>query len=569
MLSPRGWWFLALVFGLLLVAVALGVSTLAVVLMTLLAWFLGAWLHFIWVTRHVPKSIEITREIRTPSGPTSVLWARQAATVRLEIRWSGRFALPFVIAIDKFPALAAWPEGESWTSGSLSRRQPLVIEYPLQCPAAGRLRFDGVKFIVTDLQGFFHQTVFVREQKTVRVLPPLVEGPSGVPSRKRHNLLPLVGMHRLFRAGGGSELLDLRDYVPSDPPKLIAWKASARRDRLITKELESEVPVRCTMLLDASSSTRVGPVGRNALARLVEIAAGVLYANAENRDLTGLVIFDEHGVGKRIRPARGRRVFFETLHTLADVADEPPTIEQRDVGQLVPTALGLIQDIYPGWLDRAVNATPLYSLRFWRRNNRWRKKVAAVLANVYGLGPGGVSMLYHEDEACHRYLLRWLNDHRVAVPMFLYDDQGRYLFHAAEKIGVVARALTQSIARAKDNELFVLLVDLLDTEADRGPLVRAVKAARARHHEVHVVFPWPPGVPLPEGREKPPPVLLAPNLQELLNRVTTARFHAAYEDLRREFSRLGVATLAAAEEHSISRILERMHHLRPGARRSR
>ena len=42
---------------------------------------------------------------------------------------------------------------------------------------------------------------------------------------------------------------------------MIAWKASARRDRLMTKELESEVPVRCTLFVDASSSVRVGPVG--------------------------------------------------------------------------------------------------------------------------------------------------------------------------------------------------------------------------------------------------------------------------------------------------------------------
>jgi len=569
MLAPRGWWFLAIVFGMLLVAVTFGVGTLAVALIPLLAWFFAAWVHFLWVTRHAPAGFELVREIRTPGGPTQVLWAHQPATVRLEVRWTRGTTLPFVIAIDKIPALANWPDGESWQRGSLARNLPLIIEYPILCPAAGRLRFDGVKLIVTDLQGFFHCTAFVRQATTVRVLPPLVAGPGGVPLRKRHNLLPLVGMHRLFRAGGGSELLSLRDYVASDPPKLIAWKASARRDRLITKELESEVPVRCTLFLDASSSTRVGPVGRNALGRLVEIAAGVLYANAENRDLTGLVVLDEHGIGRRIRPARGRRAFFEMLHLLADIADEPPTIDQRDVSRLLPIALGLIQDVYPGWLDRAVNSTPWYSPRFWRKANRWRKRIAAVLANIYGLGPGGVSMLYHEDEACHRYLIRWLNEHRIAAPMLLYDEHGHYLFRAEGKIASLAQALTESVTRAKDNEMFVVLADLFDTEADRGPLLRAAKAARARHHDVHLICPWPPGVPLPDGRDRPASVLLAPNLQELLSRVGTARLIAAYDDLRREFGRIGVPVLAAAEEQSIPHILERMHHLRPSARRSR
>jgi uncharacterized protein (DUF58 family) len=569
MLAPRGWWFLAIVFGGLFVAVAFGIGTLVVILMTLLTWFLATWVHFLWLTRLVPPKIEISRETRTPGGPVTVLWARQPATVRIEIRWTTGGTLPFVLAIDKAPALAKWSDGESWARGPLSRTMSLVIEYPIDCPAAGRLRFDGVKLIVTDLQGFFHRTVFLRQRTVVRVLPPLVEGPGGLPSRKRHNTLPLVGTHRLFRAGGGSELLDLRDYVPSDPPKLIAWKASARRDRLITKELESEVPVRCTLFLDASSSTRVGPVGRNALARLVEIAAGALYANSESRDLTGLVVFDEHGVGRCLRPARGRRAFFQTLHVLADVADEPPTVDQREVTHLLPLAMGLAQDVYPGWLGRDVNYTPWYSPRFWRRDNRWRKKIAAILANVYGLGTGGISLLYHEDEVCQRYLLRWFNDHRVAVPILLYDERGRYLFRAGGKIAFLARALTDSIARAKDNELFVLLADLFDADADRGPLLRAVKTARARRHQVQVICPWPPGVPIPDGREKPPPIFLAPNLQELLSRVWTSRLQQAFTDLRRDFGRIGVPTIAAPSQDSVAQIMERMQRLRPGARRVR
>ena len=67
---------------------------------------------------------------------------------------------------------------------------------------------------------------------------------------------PPPGVHRLKRPGGGSELLDLRDYMPGDPPKMIAWKPSARKDKLFTKEFESEVPVRCTLFVDASESTR-------------------------------------------------------------------------------------------------------------------------------------------------------------------------------------------------------------------------------------------------------------------------------------------------------------------------
>src|SRR5206468_7778196 len=118
-----------------------------------------------------------------------------------------------------------------------------------------------------------------------RVLPRVLVPRGGGAMTKRHNQLPPPGLHRLRHAGSGSELLDLRDYQPGDPPRTIAWKVSAKRDRLVTREYESEVPVRCTLFLDASSSVRVpsppdltdgpprsGPASYRPLDQLVEIA---------------------------------------------------------------------------------------------------------------------------------------------------------------------------------------------------------------------------------------------------------------------------------------------------------
>src|SRR6185437_3301016 len=89
------------------------------------------------------------------------------------------------------------------------------------------------------------------------VMPAAVSSRGSGPIVKYHNQLPPPGIHRLHQPGSGSELLDLRDYMPGDPPRTIAWKVSARRDRLVTKEFESEVPVRATLFVDTSSSVRI------------------------------------------------------------------------------------------------------------------------------------------------------------------------------------------------------------------------------------------------------------------------------------------------------------------------
>src|SRR5262245_63106006 len=117
---------------------------------------------------------------------------------------------------------------------------------------------------------------------------------------------------------------------------MIAWKASARRDRLMTKEYESEVPVRCTLFVDVSGSVRLGPPGRTPLARLVEIAAAVLQANAAARDLTGLCLFDDDKVHAWVRPKRGPRQVAALMDQLADAAALPPQAPLGPLDRYLP-----------------------------------------------------------------------------------------------------------------------------------------------------------------------------------------------------------------------------------------
>src|SRR5207253_2974807 len=193
----------------------------------------------------------------------------------------------------------------------------LETTYTVRPLHPGRVRFEGVRVQVADLHGLFYHVGFVRAEESFRVLPALEDAEGRTAASKRHNLLPPPGINRLPRPGSGSELLDLRDYLPGDPPKTIAWKVSARRDRLITKEYESEVPVRCTLFVDTSNAVRLGPPGKNALARLIDIAAAVAQANAGVRDLTGLCLFDEERASST-RPGRTPRHLAATLNLLTD-----------------------------------------------------------------------------------------------------------------------------------------------------------------------------------------------------------------------------------------------------------
>jgi uncharacterized protein (DUF58 family) len=612
MLTSRGCWFFLVVSGVLAAATIVGATPLMVVSLTCLLWFLVQWCLFQVRTRLCIPRLTVQRVLRTERGQAETVWAGQTVEVVVEVRSEGAIGLPMIVLMDRLPALARLTHRSLRAEGTLAPGQPLLLTYMLSGRAPGVLRFEGIQARLADLQGFFTCAAFLREPRSYRVLPGMIAA-ARTTRLKKYNVLPLVGTHRHVRPGTGSELLDLRDYLPGDPPKMIAWKVSARRDRLITREFESEVPIRCTLFLDVSSSVRVGPAGQTPLTRLVEIAAGIAHANASQRDLTGLCFFDDTGVSTRIAPARGSRHLLKMIDALTRAAGLPPYVPHARLRELLPLAFGLIQDVYPDWLERDVNAFPFW-LPFWspqpyatipqpplpagpwwqrpwiwlrrrlrhsvltrhhrrewrfsrvyQREYRWRKQVAAVLSVRYALGPGGLARLLEDDPLFVEYIQRFLAEHQTAFPYPLYDEEGRYLFAAPAKAGVLAQALLQGVAHGKDNELFVLCVDLLESSDDLAALAGAVRAARGRHHQVVVICPWPAEL-APPGR---PPAPAAPgdvaallDLQRLLQRMNAARMQQAYARLRHAFGRLGVPVICAADKDPVAWILHRMRRLR-------
>jgi uncharacterized protein (DUF58 family) len=219
------------------------------------------------------------------------------------------------------------------------------------------VRFEGTRLQLVDIHGFFYFDTFLRRPVTYPVLPRLVDAEAKQRATKRFNLLPPPGVHRHRRPGSGSELLDLRDYRPGDPPKRIAWKVSARKGKLITREFESEVPIRCTLFLDASDAVRLGPPGDNALAGLVGIAATVAQAAAGNRDLVGLAVCDEQAADS-VLPARTPSHTIDLLHRLAKAANLAPATEAAEVGPLLERAYALATDVYPDLLRSGLNRFP-------------------------------------------------------------------------------------------------------------------------------------------------------------------------------------------------------------------
>ena len=319
--------------------------------------------------------LKVTRELVQGGRPTPVLWADAPFTVRLTV--TSPDDLTGVTLDDLRPT--DLPAGDDFSTPlTLAAGVPAIIEYELTPSGPGVLRFEGIAARSGGEQGLFAARVVHRAAGEWYVLPRPGRVGSSVRTVKRQNALPPPGAHRLRRAGSGDELLDLRDYRPGDEPKMIAWKASARRDALITREIETDVPVRMVLLVDASESARAGVPGRTPAALLAALALGVARDALNARDPVGVAVVDDAGF-RATAPSRGRRHEHDLARLLTgasarlNVADLTPDLALRH-------ATNLARRVYPDLLEPARNSTP-FGL-FWRPIADSRKfwLVLAILA---------------------------------------------------------------------------------------------------------------------------------------------------------------------------------------------
>ncbi len=138
-------------------------------------------------------------------------------------------------------------------------------------------------------EGLYEVPLLFANPLGVEVLPPplaaFIASPRGGRSRRTAELGRPVNM-----AGEGDELRELRDHVAGDPFKRIAWKASARRGRLLVREMERDERDVVWLLIDASVELWAGQPGASPLDRVVEEAGAIATRHLRRGDRVGLVV---------------------------------------------------------------------------------------------------------------------------------------------------------------------------------------------------------------------------------------------------------------------------------------
>ena len=244
------------------------------------------------------------------------------------------------------------PRGLRLASGNnvgfaiLGREGGLEMRYKLTSDAPGSYVVGPIALLATDSFGLNSKASVLGDTFQLDVLP-RAEQRRSIPFRpKKTENWP--GQVVSSRAGSGQDFYAVRQYLPTDPARVVNWKAWARLDRMYSNQFMSELGADAVIVVDKSSASDFGVPPESALTYVERCAAaissGLLFAG--NR--VGVVIIGDRVY--KVNPGTGRRQVERIL--LALVRARKGAAE----------SLGLLPEYLSLWFPRAPSIVVVSSL---------------------------------------------------------------------------------------------------------------------------------------------------------------------------------------------------------------
>ncbi len=209
-------------------------------------------------------------------------------------------------------------------SGTILPRASAELRYGVRPTCRGRFEFGDIFLRWHAPLGLLIRQRRIRARHAVKVYPNVASLARYELAAQRHRRTE-VGLMPVRLRGRGSMFESLRDYVPGDDLADVAWKASARHGRLITRNYETERSQNVLVVLDCG---RLMVPQVDELSRLdCAINASLLlsYVAMKQGDYIGLVAFSDR-IEAYVPPVKGRAAMCrmnEALYRLEARLREP------------------------------------------------------------------------------------------------------------------------------------------------------------------------------------------------------------------------------------------------------
>jgi uncharacterized protein (DUF58 family) len=257
--TRQGWWYLATVIAVGLVATNTGNNLLYLILSMMLAGIVVSGL----LSEQCLRGIALRQEL---AGP---LFAGQPAFGRLSVRNRKQRLRSFSLRLSE-AAPGGTPRSLAYLP-HLGPRGEIEFGYQARFDRRGPARLPSIQAATAFPFGLFVKATRAEMGEEVLVLPRIDPLPVDL-----RTALGDAGASTRPARGLGAELHDLRAFRVGDDPRLIHWKQSAKMDRLMVKELESpEEAARVTVVLEDPPRTPATPDESERLEEDIRFVAAV------------------------------------------------------------------------------------------------------------------------------------------------------------------------------------------------------------------------------------------------------------------------------------------------------
>lgn len=295
-------------------------------------------------TRTVPGSL--------PLGEWTEVRLRLASEARRELRLEIFDHYPTSAELDGLPVTLTIPA-----------RRGVEIDYRMRPRRRGVAPFGTVEVWRGSTLDLLRRRHRIGAGEQVRVLPNfrpiLVQGLAGLEQRIAES-----GMHLQRRRGEGLEFQELRDYRDGDGQRLVDWKATARRGKLISRQYQDERNQQIVLLLDCGRRMHAREGDLTHFDHVLNAALLLSYVAVRQGDAVGLQAFA--GERRWLAPAHGVGAvnrMLDALHDLQTTNESPDysaaaaglmerlrrralvllltNLRDEDAGELMPAVLAL------------------------------------------------------------------------------------------------------------------------------------------------------------------------------------------------------------------------------------
>jgi uncharacterized protein (DUF58 family) len=239
--------------------------------------------------------------VRAEREPPRIFSVGRANLVRLHLHSSARRALAVRVNDDVAPGLVI--EGLPQTANVAASGHALVT-YHVRPSRRGLYELADHHLRWSTPLGLWWRQLRVASRHPVRVYP-------DVQAVRSYELLARQSLeNRLVRTvrlrGGENEFEALRDYQRDDDYRAIDWKATARRQKLITREYQQERNQSVLCMLDCGRLMTAESLGLSQLDHALNAVLMLAHVATRAGDQVGLCAFDTR-VRAYLPPQGGRR----------------------------------------------------------------------------------------------------------------------------------------------------------------------------------------------------------------------------------------------------------------------